>query len=317
MKLSDRGLIRRWNLWKTGLEEQEIYFSLHRDMTTGAFALVLSRLPRFSTLVSMLPSETFRDKFLLVYLGPHCSVSLDTLAHAGLPFQTIPCGTQTLCSLRLSDTQWPTFVALMEKTQDWWLLTKTEAPSAESVRHEGIMANAAAFHDRTPDLKGEVLLNYFMDPSFHGSHLPNVRLLLLALFRSALRRVFGDVSKISSSLAAPEPILERFGLQEIPTNVTLWMRSYRLFGGTQPRCVQSDWMSGEKARIVWNAGAWGQPVVLARSARQHWFHTIRQYLAPLSLIPVALVVIPITVIMWPFVAVVRRVLAEWEKDWKP
>jgi len=311
----------KWIKEKAGaLQKAEFYFSLKGPAGNDHYALFLSHLPEFETLIQKLPGNRFQEKSLILYFGLQSSLNEDKLKEFEIHFIPLSFGTRPLYLVPLT-SKYPhnkkRIQRLTRGCRDWWCLTQGNALNPDDLisrlRKMGLVTGPSAFRTSHPDLKGEILINYFMDPSYHGESEEDFQILIEFLFEYAFQKLYPQQKGECLPLKFLHPIKNlRLKISDNPNeSPSIQTQNFILTGGPKPTINKYRGPQNQGERMVWGEGRWSKLERIKISLQKRIFKLIFPYLIPILLIPIALIIFPITLILWGLMKGFRWINENW------
>lgn len=294
--------------WLGGFFPTDFYFTLHGECPAGPYSLVLSDLPALDDVLRLLDWDHYHLTFYFGMLSPLTPEKLQT---AGIAVQPLAYRGHTLWSVNLRKAEWATWSGLVKGGHDFWCLVSRQTMSEQDLAAAGIVAGPAASEKRHPIFQNAYLANYFTDPSLHGDGEMLFVALMAHLFQRAFQRLYGPLPKQFPPLQRL-PFPEVLGLTKTPTNTEAALsRSFRLWGGAHPRLERRDWPEHQTHWSIWDQTHWEPLERRPRKAFLVGLKLVPKYAVLVALLPVAILVIPLTLALWLVWEIGRWIQRRW------
>jgi hypothetical protein len=282
--------------------QTEVYFTLTGPAENGHYSLILSDLPEVSLLYDRLPRERFEGKSLLLYLGSASALTEKPLQDAGITFSVLEIGNRPLYLLPvLKSAEREKLFSLLRGQRDYWILTKRNASQEEildQLKLQSVLTGPAAFGEKHPDLQGEILINYFSDPSFHASQEEDFAILIDYLFEAGFQRLYPDDPEGVQCLQDLDPGKHLDVHLPRPSPLNPKTEAFCLRAGAEPVIEKTVWPGNQRLAVRWEEGRWRTISPSRFYALRPLFKIVWRNLLPILMIPLALIIGPITLLLW-------------------
>lgn len=251
----------------------------------------------------------------IFFMGTDAKLTPDILAQHRIPFTLLDFYNQTLFVCTPGPDQKTTLAELFSTPQEFWLLGLDFAPTPEDLKAMGILARSNAFRDSAFDLRGGFLLNFFPDASFSGHEAGDFLSLITLIFDIELTQHFdlsatvpSDPAALALSTLRPLDHLD-IVLDPLtsPAHGKTLLIHFTVFGYPKITISKLRWPSGKRFDIFWMDDHWSHLTEKKFGTFKTAWDLITSYFWPVLLFPVAVVIIPLTLLLLPFYQIAKKV----------
>jgi len=288
-------------LWVT-----ETFYSLSGPVQDGTYTLIRGTYTDFSHLCESLSKACFIDKYLFFYFGSASGLGPEHLVRENIDFESMLLNQKKVYCIRGSPKSLTNLGNLLQNKRDWWLLTQSQKPTSEALEDKGFMAGPSATRSRLTPLDGELLINYFADPSIQGLKKPQfMRLFQKQIFQAALTLTpYQDklpqhwqelkVEDLLSQDLFPQDAAQPHTLDPHTTRI----HHFVLKGGRKPSITRADWPGGKRFLKIYLEGRWLRTHHLEEGPIDRFTQLMGNYVIPAILLPITIIIIPLTLVLW-------------------